>query len=66
MAWYNASGKENHKSLYETPIKNRCGFCGEMKIFKCKMVIVFSEFEYENTECCRDCYSANAVEVKAI
>jgi hypothetical protein len=30
------------------------------------MAIVFSEYEYENTDCCRDCYSANAVEVKAI
>ena len=66
MAWYNSTGKENHKSLCAKPIKDRCGFCGEQKIIKCKMAIVFSEFEYENTNCCRDCYSLNAVEVKAI
>ena len=66
MAWYNATGKENHKSLFEKPLKDRCGFCGETKVIKCNMAIVFSEFEYENTKCCRDCYSANAIEVKAI
>ena len=47
MAWYNATGKENHKSLFEKPIKDRCGFCGETKVIKCNMAIVFSEFEYE-------------------
>ena len=66
MAWYNATGKENHKSLFENPLKDRCGFCGDIKVIKCKMAIVFSEFEYENTNCCRECYSLNAVEVKAI
>ena len=66
MAWYNATGKENHKSLFEKPLKDRCGFCGETKVIKCNMAIVFSEFEYENTKCCRDWYSANAIEVKAI
>ena len=66
MAWYNSGGRENHKSLWDKPVKNRCGFCGQHKEIKCKMAIVFSEFEYENTDCCRDCYSANAIEVKAI
>ena len=45
MAWYNATGKENHKSLFEKPLKDRCGFCGETKVIKCNMAIVFSEFE---------------------
>ena len=66
MAWYRGTGKENHHSVYQTPVKNRCGFCGQHKEIRCKMAIVFSEYEYENTDCCRDCYSANAVEVKAI
>ena len=25
MAWYNATGKENHKSLFEKPLKDQCG-----------------------------------------
>ena len=65
-SWQNSQGRENHKSLWEEPIKDRCGFCGDIKVIKCKMAIVFSEFEYENTNCCREWYSLNAVEVKAI
>ena len=34
MAWYNATGKENHKSLFEKPLKDRCGFCLETKVIK--------------------------------
>ena len=66
MAWYNSTGKENHKSLFENQSRIAAAFVVEQKIIKCKMAIVFSEFEYENTNCCRDCYSLNAVEVKAI
>ena len=28
MAWYRGTGKENHKSLFDKPLKDRCLFCG--------------------------------------
>ena len=43
MAWYNATGKENDKSLYENPVIDRCIFCGNHEKIKCEMTIVFSE-----------------------
>ena len=52
MAWYRGTGKENHKSLFEQPLKDRC--------------IEFSEFEYNTGPCCKRCYVANAKTVKAI
>ncbi len=43
MAWYNATGKENDKSLYENNrIVDRCKFCGQHKEIKTTMTIVFS------------------------
>ena len=45
MAWYNSTGKENHPSLYETRVVDRCLFCGDQKEIKTTMTIYFSEFE---------------------
>jgi len=28
MAWYNSTGKENHKSVFENTSHDRCIFCG--------------------------------------
>jgi len=28
MAWYNSTGKENHKSLFDNVEYDRCIFCG--------------------------------------
>jgi len=44
MAWYNATGKENDKSLYQERVIDRCLFCGQHKEIKCNMSIQFSEF----------------------
>ena len=27
MAWYSGTGRENHKSLWDEPVKDRCIFC---------------------------------------
>ena len=45
MAWYNSTGKENHKSLFEDRIVDRCIFCGNHNEIKTTMTIYFSEFE---------------------
>ena len=45
MAWYSGTGRENHKSLWDEPVKDRCIFCGSIEEVKCQMTIVFSEFE---------------------
>ena len=45
------------KKIINHYLKNNQGslrICGEQKIIKCKMAMCFSEFEYENTNCCRD------------
>ena len=60
MAWYNATGKENDKSLYETPTIDRCIFCGDHGKIKCNMTIVFSEFETNTGPMCTRCYHANS------
>ena len=60
MAWYNATGKENDKSLYENPVIDRCIFCGNHEKIKCKMTIVFSEFETNTGPMCTRCYAANS------
>ena len=42
MAWYNATGKENVKELYENNrIIDRCIFCGNEKEIKTTMTIFF-------------------------
>ena len=66
MAWYRGTGKENHKSLFDQPLKDRCIFCGSVEEIKCQMTIEFSEFEYNTGPCCKKCYVANAQTVKAI
>ena len=60
MAWYNSTGKENHPSLYETRVVDRCIFCGCQKEIKTTMTIYFSEFETNTGPICKSCYSANA------
>ena len=66
MAWYNSTGKENHKSLFEDKIVDRCIFCGNHNEIKTTMTIYFSEFETNSGPCCKICYSANAKTIKAI
>ena len=65
-SWQNSQGRENHKSLWDKPVKDKCLFCGSIEEIKCQMTIQFSEFEYNTGPCCRNCYSANAMEVKAV
>ena len=65
MAWYRGTGKENHKSLFDQPFKDRCIFCGSVEEIKCQMTIEVSEFEYNTGPCCKKCYVANAQTVKA-
>ena len=69
MAWYNATGKENDKSLYEhNRVIDRCIFCGgdRTEIARTDFTIMFSEFEYTTGSICKSCYHANAKQVKAI
>ena len=66
MAWYSGTGRENHKSLWDEPVKDRCIFCGSIEEVKCQMTIVFSEFETNTGNCCKRCYAANAKQAKAI
>ena len=66
MAWYNSTGLENHKSLYEeTSVVYRCIFCGNHNEIKTTMTIQFSEFETNTGPICKTCYSANAVMIQA-
>jgi hypothetical protein len=65
-SWQNSQGRENHKSLWEEPVKDRCLFCGSVEEIKCQMTIQFSEFEYNTGPCCKRCYSANAKQAQAI
>ena len=51
MAWYNSTGKENHKSLFEDKIVDRCIFCGNHNEIKTTMTIYFSEFETNTGPC---------------
>ena len=61
MAWYNATGKENDKSLYENNrVIDRCIFCGNHDEIKTTMTIYFSEFETNTGPICKRCYHANA------
>ena len=48
MAWYNSTGKENHKSLFDNVEYDRCIFCGgsRTEIARTDFTIMFSEFEY--------------------
>ena len=48
MAWDNATGKENDKSLFQERVIDRCLFCGQHEEIKCNMAIQFSEFEIIN------------------
>ena len=48
-SWQNSQGRENHKSLWEEPVKDRCLFCGSVEEIKCQMTIQFSEFEYNTS-----------------
>ena len=66
MAWYNSTGKENHHSLYEGRVIDRCIFCGQHKEIKTKMTIYFSEFETNTGPICKTCYHANAKVAKAV
>ena len=68
MAWYNSTGKENHKSLFDNVEYDRCIFCGgsRTEIARTDFTIMFSEFEYNTGSICKTCYSANAKTVKAI
>ena len=66
MAWYNATGKENHKSLFEKPLKDRCGFCGETKVIKCNMAIVFSSLNMKIPSVAGIVISVMRIKVKAI
>ena len=47
-SWQNASGKENHQSLFENVEIDRCIFCGgdRTEIARTDFVLMFSEFEY--------------------
>ena len=66
MAWYNSTGLENHKSLYEeTSVVDRCIFCGNHNEIKTTKTIQFSEFETNTGPICKSCYSANAVMIQA-
>ena len=62
-SWQNASGKENHKSVFENTNYDRCIFCGGDRT---DFVIYFSEFEYNTGSICKTCYHANAKQVKAV
>ena len=54
MAWYNATGKENDKSLYENNrVIDRCIFCGNHSEIKTTMTIYFSEFETNTGPICK-------------
>jgi len=63
MAWYSSTGKENHKSLFENKIYDRCIFCGghDKEIYRTDFIIQFSEFEFNKGPICKSCYSANSV-----
>ena len=67
MAWYNSTGKENHKSVLEHTSHHRCIICGgdRTEIARPDFTIMFSEFEYSTGSICKTCYSANAKTVKA-
>jgi hypothetical protein len=68
MAWYNSTGKENDKSVFENISHDRCIMCNSdrTEIARTNFTIMFSEFEYNTGSICKKCYSANAVQVKAI
>ena len=67
-SWQNASGKENHQSLFDTVSHDRCIFCNQdsVEIAKTDFTIMFSEFEYNTGSICKKCYSANAIKIKAV
>ena len=61
MAWYNATGKENVKELYENDrVIDRCIFCGNHDEIKTTMTIVFSDHETNTGPICKPCYHANS------
>jgi len=66
-SWQNASGKENHQSLFENVEIDRCIFCGgdRTEIARTGFVLMFSEFEYSKGSICKSCYHANAKQVIA-
>mgnify|MGYP003127429691 FL=1 len=68
MAWYNSTGRENHKSVFENTSHDRCIFCGgdRTEIARTDFTIMFSEYEYSTGSICKTCYSVNAKQVKAI
>ena len=64
--WATATGKENVKEFYEdNRVVDRCIFCSCQKEIKTTMTIVFSEFETNTGPICKECYSANAIQVQA-
>ena len=68
MAWYNSTGKENHKSLFDNVEYDSCIFCSGSRtvIARTDFTIMFSEVEYNTGSICKVCYHANAKQVKAI
>ena len=62
MAWYNSTGKENHKSIFDNVSHDRCIFCGgdRTEIARTDFTIMFSEFKYRTRSNHKACYSANA------
>ena len=40
-SWQNSQGRENHKSLWDKPVKDKCIFCGSIEEIKCQMTIQF-------------------------
>ena len=66
-SWQNASGKENHKSLFDNVSHDSCIFCGSdrTEIARTDFVLMFSEFEYSKGSICKSCYHANAKQVIA-
>ena len=68
MAWYNSTGKEYHKSLFDNVSHDRCIMCNQdrTEIARTDFTIMFSEFEYNTGSICKTCYSANAKMVKAV
>ena len=59
-SWQNASGKENHKSLFDNVSHDRCIFCGNHDEIKTTMTIVFSDHETNTGPICKRCYHANS------
>ena len=55
MAWYNSTGKENDKSVFENISHDRCIMCNSdrTEIARTDFTIMFSEFEYNTGSICK-------------